>query len=114
MQSFSNYLCASAANCTKGSHDQGVDVVAQKNGTRIVLRCKLYNQPVGTKAVQEAFTAKAYEQAHLAAVVSSSAYTVSARQLAKSRGVLLLHCSELRNMDVLAGQAYLISAIDRR
>lgn len=90
------------AHCTKASRDQGVDVIAQKNGVRIVLQCKLYNQPVGNKAVQEAFTAKTYEQAHLAAVVSNSAYTVPAQQLAKSSGVLLLHYSELRNMDALA------------
>ncbi|MFC3912742.1 restriction endonuclease [Pseudaeromonas sharmana] len=40
---------------TPKSGDQGADVIAEKNGKRIVLQCKMYNQPVGNKAVQEIF-----------------------------------------------------------
>ncbi len=43
---------------TKASGDQGADVLAEKTGTRVVIQCKLYNSPVGNKAVQEGGTSK--------------------------------------------------------
>ena len=42
------------ASITKGSGDQGIDIIAVKNGIKIVLQCKKYSSPVGNKAVQEA------------------------------------------------------------
>jgi len=38
-----------AARVTTQSRDQGVDVVAEKAGIRVVLQCKLYSNPVGNK-----------------------------------------------------------------
>lgn len=87
------------ANITAATGDQGVDVIAEKDGIRFVLQCKLYNHPVGNKAVQEAFAAKRHEAAQIAAVVSNNRFTASAEQLAASTGVLLLHYSELRFFD---------------
>lgn len=43
---------------TPATGDQGADVVAEKEGIRMVVQCKLYSQPVGNKAVQEVFAAK--------------------------------------------------------
>lgn len=89
------------ARVTMQSRDQGVDVIAEKNGRRIVLQCKLYARPVGNKAVQEATAAKAYEQAGLGIVVSNNRYTDSAEQLASANGILLLHYRDLQNLDAL-------------
>ncbi len=80
---------------TKASGDQGSDVIAEKNGVRVVLQCKLYTQPVGNKAVQEVFAAKTFEKADHAAVVSNETYTPSARKIASSTGISLLHHDEL-------------------
>ena len=63
---------------TKGSGDQGVDVVACKNNIVLVVQCKKYSKPVGNKAVQEIIAAKAYMQATFAAVVSNQTYTPAA------------------------------------
>jgi hypothetical protein len=54
------------ARVTMQSRDQGVDVVAEKNGVRVVIQCKLYARPVGNKAVQEAAAARAHEQGIMA------------------------------------------------
>jgi restriction system protein len=81
--------------------DQGADIVAEKNGLRIVLQCKLYSRPVGNRAVQEASAARAHAGARLAAVVSNAAYTRAAQELAASNTVLLLHYSELAGLDAL-------------
>ncbi|CAK7193114.1 hypothetical protein COMNV_01327 [Commensalibacter sp. Nvir] len=83
------------AKTTQSSCDQGADVEAEKNGVKIVLQCKLYNKPVGNNAVQQINTAKTFYFAHYAAVVSNAPYTKSARQLAYSAKVFLLHHEEL-------------------
>ena len=82
---------------TPGSGDQGVDVVATKGSRHIVIQCKLYSQPVGNKAVQEAHAAKGFEQAGEAYVVTNNSYTRSAQQLASSLGVTLLHHSQIKD-----------------
>ncbi|MBN9532876.1 MAG: restriction endonuclease [Alphaproteobacteria bacterium] len=92
------------ARVTKASRDQGVDVVAQKKGIRLVVQCKLYNQPVGNKAVQEVVAARAHESAQFGAVVSNNRYTAQAQQLANTNQVALLHYSDLRNIDALVSQ----------
>lgn len=86
---------------TAASGDQGVDVIAEKNGIRIVFQCKLYSQPVGNSAVQEAIAGKIFEKADIAAVVSNATYTKSAKALASNADVLLLHHDELDNIDEL-------------
>lgn len=80
---------------TKGSGDQGADVIIEKHGYKFVVQCKLYNQPVGNKAVQEVSSAQAYYEAVGAVVVTNNDYTKSARQLAESQNVWLLHDSQL-------------------
>ncbi|GBQ38431.1 putative endonuclease [Acidocella aminolytica 101 = DSM 11237] len=87
-----------SAKTTKGSGDQGVDVIARKAGHTIVLQCKLYSKPIGNKAVQEAFAAKAYANADTAAVISNQSYTAAAQALAGKTGVLLLHFTDLQDL----------------
>ncbi len=89
------------AHATQASGDQGVDVVGEKNGIKVVIQCKLYSKPVGNKAVQEVFSGKDYYNADYAAVVSNQAYTASARQLAHKCGVLLLSYEDLSDIDNL-------------
>lgn len=83
------------ARVTQASGDQGIDVIANLGNVKAVLQCKKYSQPVGNAAVQEVIAGKAFEQAHVAAVVSNATYTPSAKQLASTTGVHLLHFSEL-------------------
>lgn len=89
------------AAVTKGSRDQGVDVVASKAGVRVVLQCKLYSQPVGNKAVQEVVAARNYERARFGIVVSNNSYTAPAQALASTNGVHLLHHRELAGLEAL-------------
>lgn len=87
------------ARTTPKSGDQGVDVIAQKDGKLIVVQCKLYNQPVGNKAVQEIVAGKTYYHADYAVVVSNNTFTKSAKQLAKSCDVTLLNVKKLKEID---------------
>ena len=83
--------------------DQGADLVAEKRGVSIVLQCKFYSRPVGKKAVQEVVAARAHEHADHAAVVSNRAYTTAADELAQTNSVLLLHHTQLAQLDTLLG-----------
>ena len=91
--------CGWVARVTSQSRDQGVDVVAEKSGMRVVLQCKLYTSPVGNKAVQEVVAARAYEQANYGVVITNNAYTSAAQQLAIANKVWLLHYSDLQNLE---------------
>ncbi|WP_375460931.1 restriction endonuclease [uncultured Enterovirga sp.] len=87
---------------TGATGDQGADVIAEKNGIRIVLQCKLLASAVGNKAVQQAFAAKGHFGAHHAAVVTNADFTRSARDLSGTTGVKLLHHTQLAEIDSLA------------
>jgi len=83
------------ARLTIATGDQGTDIVAERDGKRVVVQCKFYTKPVGNKAVQEVAAARLHERADQAVVVSNADYTRSARQLAGTTGVLLLHHDDL-------------------
>ncbi len=86
---------------TPPSGDQGVDVIAEKNAVRVVLQCKLYSNPVGNKAVQEIAAGRIHQQAHHGAVVTNGTYTTSAKQLAATNGIRLLHHTDLSQLEQL-------------
>lgn len=81
-----------------GTADQGIDVLAEKDGVKVVLQCKLYSKPVGNAAVQEAHAGMAVAGAQHSAVVSVSGYTRQARTAAASTRTLLLHPTELPDL----------------
>jgi restriction system protein len=89
------------ARVTQASGDQGVDIIADKRGRRIVLQCKKYSKPVGNRAVQEIVAAIAHVDAERGIVVATRDYTPAAQRLAASNEVLLLHHTELRKIDRL-------------
>jgi restriction system protein len=89
------------ARVTPASGDQGVDIVADKRGLRIVIQCKKYSKPVGNRAVQEIVAGIAHLDAQRGVVVTTSGYTASAIRLAASNEVLLLHYADLPRIDRL-------------
>lgn len=74
---------------TKGSGDQGIDIIAYKNGVKYGIQCKCYSSDIGNKAVQEAFAGKNFYNCHVAAVLTNRHFTRSAKELADSIQVLL-------------------------
>ncbi|MGD7069271.1 restriction endonuclease [Acetobacter sp. AAB5] len=83
------------AQATKQSGDQGADVIAQKEGLKIVVQCKLYSGTVGNAAVQQVYTAKTHQGAQAAIVVTNSTFSASAREAAATTGVYLIHHAQL-------------------
>lgn len=83
------------ANVTPGSGDHGADVIAERDGTRIAIQCKLYSSPVGNKSVQEAFSAKSFYDCDDACVVTNANFTLAAKKAASKLGVALLHHEDM-------------------
>ncbi|MHB2210552.1 restriction endonuclease [Methylobacterium sp. CM6257] len=88
------------AHRTPASGDQGADIVAVRDGLRLVVQCKRLTKPVGNAAVQEAAAALRYWAGDRAAVVSNAGFTPAARRLAAATGVLLLHHDALDAIDL--------------
>ncbi len=79
----------SSVTVTKGSGDQGIDIIAYRRGKKYGIQCKYYSRPVGNSAVQEAYTGATYYDCDFAAVITNSTFTKSAVSLAESTGVIL-------------------------
>ncbi len=86
------------AKVTIASGDQGIDVIATKDGKTVGLQCKLFSSPVGNKAVQEAHAGKTFHQMDVVGVMSNASYTKSAKALATDTGVKLLSHHDIPNL----------------
>ena len=90
------YWCANAltkqgwnTQVSKASGDQGVDIIARRDGLSVAVQCKRYGQPIGNKAVQEIFAAKQFVGAKYACVIGTGGFTKSAKELAGATEVFL-------------------------
>lgn len=87
------------AEATQGSSDQGVDVIAKKNGIILVAQCKKYAKPVGNKAVQEVVAGMKYYEATHGIVVAPNGFTNSAQKLASVNKISLLHHTDIKSYE---------------
>lgn len=65
---------------TKGSGDQGADLVIDDNQNKIVVQAKRYGGTVGNKAIQEVYSAKGFYKAHKAIVLTNTWFSRSAQE----------------------------------
>ena len=86
------------AEATQGSSDQGVDVKASKDGIDLVAQCKRFAKPVGNKAVQEVVAGIKYYAANKGIVIAPNGFTKSAKKLAESNNIDLIHHSEIKDL----------------
>ena len=72
---------------TPGSGDQGIDIIAHKDGKKYGIQCKYYEGSVGNKAVQEVYAGAAYYDCDVAMVITNATLTAPAQTLATKLGV---------------------------
>lgn len=89
---------------TRTSGDQGVDILAERNGASYAIQCKNYAGAVGNFAVQEAYAGAQFYGCDKAAVICPGEFTRSARELAASTGVLLWDGRKLSHMMRISGR----------
>ena len=100
------YFCAEVlkkngfvnVSVTKGSGDQGVDVLAEKGGIKYAVQCKNYSSALGNTPVQEVNAGKTFYNCHVGVVMTNSIFTPGAKELAQATGVLLWDRKVLQEM----------------
>ncbi|WP_367304502.1 restriction endonuclease [Lentilactobacillus parabuchneri] len=75
------------AKSTVATGDNGIDVLAHNGDTYYGIQCKLYSNPVGNQAVQQAYAGGSYYKTDKNIVVSNNYFTPSALQAADTMDV---------------------------
>ncbi len=70
--------------------DQGVDLIASKNGHRIAVQVKGYVDSVANTAIQEAYTGMRYHNCDACAVITNSRFTSGGKNIANAVGCALI------------------------
>jgi restriction system protein len=104
-------LSSYASRCTALLHNAGwttdpnpvaygkaVDILAERDGRKLLLQCKAGTAPIGVEAVQQVHTLKDRRHADIAAIVSSAPFTRAAHQMASANGVHALHDEDLTRL----------------
>ena len=88
----------SNVSVTPGSGDQGVDVLAEKDGIRYAIQCKCYSSDLGNTPVQEVNTGKVFYRCQIGVVMTNRYFTNGAKEAASATGTLLWDRDKLRQM----------------
>jgi HJR/Mrr/RecB family endonuclease/cell division protein FtsB len=86
---------------TPATGDQGADLIATRDGRKIVIQAKRYEGTVGNKAVQEVTGAVKYYGGDEGWVITNSTFTPSAKALAQKANVRLIDGPRLATMERL-------------
>ncbi len=81
---------------TKKSGDNGVDIIAKREGLWYAFQCKRYSNKVGNKAIQEVYSGKDIYRCQNAVVITNSFFTEQALKSAEKLNVRLINRLELK------------------
>lgn len=83
---------------TKASGDQGVDVLAAKDGIKYAFQCKCYASDLSNTPVQEVAAGMKLYKCHVGVVMTNRHFSSGAKELAAATGVLLWDREKLISM----------------
>lgn len=83
---------------TQESNDQGIDVLARKDGLLYGFQCKRYASDLGNKPIQEATVGRAIYGCDTAVVMTNQHFTKGAVEAATATGVWLWDREKLENL----------------
>jgi restriction system protein len=84
---------------TSESGDQWADIIAEKDGKRLVIQAKRYSGSVGNGAIQEVIWAIKYYDGTEGWVITNSIFTNSAQDLARVNYIRLIDGESLSRLD---------------
>jgi restriction system protein len=70
---------------------KAIDILAERDGHKLLLQCKGGGAPVGVEAVQQVFALKDRRRIDVAAIVTHAPFTRAAQQMASANGVHALN-----------------------
>lgn len=83
---------------TPPTNDQGVDVLAEKDGIKYAIQCKNYSSSLGNTPIQEVNAGRIIYGCHIGVVMTNSTFTQGARTAADATGTLLWDRQKLESM----------------
>ena len=83
---------------TKGSGDQGADLILVKDGKKTVVQAKYSKSKVSSDAVREAIAAKRFYDADYGVVITNSGFQPNARELAEKDQIEMIDGEKLTAM----------------
>ena len=83
---------------TRGSGDQGVDVIGTYNNLKYAIQCKRYSHKLGNTPIQEVAAGKNYYNCQRALVITNNFFTDGAVELAKANNVELWDRDQLMQL----------------
>ena len=83
---------------TPASGDQGVDILAEKDGIRYAVQCKCYSSDLGNTPIQEVNTGKTVYRCQIGVVMTNRYFTKGAKDAADATGGLLWDRDKLKQM----------------
>lgn len=86
------------AEVTKGSGDEGVDIILIKDNKTTIVQCKQHSKPVGPSVVRDLFGALTHFKAKNAILVSTSGFTSGTVSFAKNKPITLMGMHEILKM----------------
>jgi hypothetical protein len=75
-----------------------IDILAERDGRKLLLQCKGGGAPIGVEAVQQVFALKDRRRLDVAAIVTYAPFTRAAQQMASANGVHALHSDGLMQL----------------
>ena len=88
---------------TPASGDQGVDVLAVKNGKSYAIQCKRYSNDLDNTPIQEVVTGRMVYGCDYGVVMTNQYFTDSAVEAARATGTILWDRDELMRMKRISG-----------
>lgn len=92
---------------TKASGDDGVDIIAERDGIKHAIQTKYYAGTVGNSAVQQVHAGRAMYQCAVGIVMTNSTFTKSAIDTAARLGIVLWDGKQL---NLMAAKVYTTQA----
>lgn len=89
---------------TSQSRDQGIDIIAEKNGVKYGIQCKCYSSDIGNDAVQQVNAGIVFYKCHVGIVLTNKYFTPMAKQLAEVTNTLLWDRDTLNDLIVKSKQ----------
>lgn len=83
---------------TKGSGDEGIDLILRKNNKEIIVQCKGHEKPIGVGAVRDLYGVMMHSGAERAVLACPTGFTDGVRKFANGKPIDLLAAKELVEM----------------
>lgn len=101
---FENYTAAwlsaqgfTQVTITQGSNDYGIDILATNRDECYGIQCKCYTGKVGVSAVQQVVGGMSYYSCDRGVLITNSAFTRQALELAETNDIILVDGDDLRD-----------------